>query len=189
MIFLFRREREIQLISGQPGVGALTLHGIKNLCKIYSWAFMFIVGPSCPVFLRICGSAFSDSTCLGSCSTVVFTTGEKIHVWVDSRSSNLCRSRLNIGLVPRRLDELQTPNTNFYYPFSQIVLPLLKVTSLPYLKLKKHCHLAFFCSKLNIFLSVVLFHHWGLLYSVYATKKKVWVFEKYEYLKRETKIV
>lgn len=49
---------------------------------------------------------------------------------------------------------------------------------------KKNCHSAFFCSKLNIFLSVVLFHHWGRrLYSVYAANKKC------AYLEGERKIV
>ena len=49
---------------------------------------------------------------------------------------------------------------------------------------KKNCHSAFFCCKLNIFLSVVLFHHWGRrLYSVHAASKK------YEFLEDERKIV
>ena len=51
VIFLFIRVREIQFTPGYAG--RLTLCGIKkkNRPVIYSQLFVFILGPSCPVFL------------------------------------------------------------------------------------------------------------------------------------------
>ena len=55
------------------GLGVSIFHGIENLHVIYSQLFMFILGLPWPVFIQICGSSFSDSPCLGSCISVVFT--------------------------------------------------------------------------------------------------------------------
>ena len=120
LLMMFSLEA-VEVYSWSPdieGLGMSTFHGIKNLHVIYSQLFMFTLGLPCPAFIQICGSAFSDSPCLGSCISVIFTIEKKIPVWGDSRGSNSCCSRLNIGLVPGRLGELLTPNTNLCHQFS-----------------------------------------------------------------------
>ena len=61
------------MISEHAGVRGANLPWNKNLHVIYSQLFMFILGLPCPVFIQICGSAFSDLPCLGSCISVIFT--------------------------------------------------------------------------------------------------------------------
>ena len=61
------------------GFGALDFHPVENLCITYSWPLVSEVPPSLQ-FLCICASVFMDSTNLGSCSTVVFTTEKNPHV-------------------------------------------------------------------------------------------------------------